>query len=568
MGGSGPLVLKFVLLVDDDVVPAWQARAVELLLKSGTAEIVLIVRNGAPRHSAVRPSRWRQLRPGGRGLWQMFERFVARRSSAILPTPLPHELDAVPHLTTSRLIQLPRTESFTPEEMEAIQAARPDVIVRFGFGILKGSILTAARHGVWSFHHGDPAAVRGQPPGFWEIALGLPVTGVILQRLSVELDAGAILQRGWFGTIAHSYPRQRDQLYFGAAGWIARTSAAVLAGTLREEPQKDLGPILRKPDNMQFLRFAWKTVRATVAIHLRSLFQHQDWTVGVIERPIAEAVEMLTDKQRHDDREIHWYGGERGAFLADPFPVANKNGIRIYAERLPWRSGRGEIVALDYSAAHGFSPLRSLWQPPYHCSYPYIFNDGEQSWCLPEMSEAGEAHLFPITDDGDVAFASGGQAIFLDGLIDPTVVWHNDRYWMFASDPSDGNTVLNIFHAHQMAGPWVPHVLNPVKTDIRSARPAGRPFVLDGSLIRPAQDCSLRYGGAICLNRIAVLTPDDFHEDVWKVISPRRGRYRHGLHTLSWIEGRTVIDGARLSFQPAEFARALKAKLGLAGQDQ
>lgn len=560
---GGLLALKFVLLVDDDVVPAWQARAVELLLKSETAEIVMIVRNGAPQRSPLQPSRWRQLRPRGRGLWQMFERIVARRSLATLPTPLPVALDTVPRLTTNQLLEPRRTESFTPEEMEAIQAARPDVIVRFGFGILKGGILTVAPHGVWSFHHGDPAAIRGQPPGFWEIALELPVTGVVLQRLSAKLDAGAILQRGWFGTIAHSYPRQRDQLYFGGAGWIARASAAILAGTLREEPQKDLGPILRKPDNMQFLWFAWKTAKATVTIHIRSLFQHQDWTVGVIERPIAEAVYILTDEQQDNNREIHWHGGEQGAFLADPFPVATSNGIRIYAERLPWRSGRGDIVALDYSAAQGFTPLRSLWQPPYHCSYPYIFDDGERFWCLPETSEAGETRLFPITDDGYVAFASGGQMIFPDGLIDPTVVWHNDRYWMFASDPSDSNTVLNIFHAHQLMGPWVPHALNPVKTDIRSARPAGRPFILNGSLIRPAQDCSLLYGGAICLNQITVLTPNDFHENIWKVIAPCRGRYRHGLHTLSWAGGWTVVDGARLSFQPAEFARALKSKLGM-----
>jgi methionyl-tRNA formyltransferase len=565
---GGLLVLKFVLLVDDDVVPAWQAHAVELLLKSETAEIVMIVRNGAPQRSPLRPSRWRQLRPRGRGLWQMFERVVARRSLAILPTPLPVALDLVPRLTTNQLLGSSRTESFTPDEMEAIRAARPDVIVRFGFGILKGGILTVAPHGVWSFHHGDPSAIRGQPPGFWEIALELPVTGVILQRLSAELDAGAILQRGWFGTIAHSYPRQRDQLYFGAASWIARTSAAILAGTLREEPQKDLGPILRKPDNMQFLWFAWKTAKATAAIHIRSLFQHQDWTVGVIEQPIAEAVHILTDEQQQNNSEIHWHGGEQGAFLADPFPIAAGDRIRIYAERLPWRSGRGDIVALDYSAAQGFTPLRPLWQPPYHCSYPYIFDDGERFWCLPETSEAGEAYLFPITDDGHVAFASGGRVIFPDGLIDPTVIWHNDRYWMFASDPSDSNTVLNIFHAHQLIGPWVPHALNPVKTDIRSARPAGRPFILDGSLIRPAQDCSLRYGGAICLNQIAVLTPNDFHENVWKVIAPRRGRYRHGLHTLSWTGGWTVIDGARLKFQPAEFARALKIKLGMTRKNQ
>lgn len=557
-------MLKFVLLVDDDIVPAWQARALDLLLASDTATIALIVRNGATRSAPVRRSRLRQLLPAGRGLWQAFERIVARRSSAIVPTPLPAALHAVPQLVTGQEQAARRTESFTAAELATIGAAQPDVILRFGFGILKGDILTLAPHGVWSFHHGDPAVIRGQPPGFWEIALGLPVTGVILQRLSAKLDAGTILQQGWFGTIAHSYARQRDQLYFGAAGWVARASAAVLAGTLHETPQTQLGPVLRKPDNVQFFRFAWRTLTASVGVHVRSLFLHQQWTIGVIDKPVSEAVALLTDESRRDDDGIDWHPGEPGAFLADPFPIGTGQGIRIYAERLPWRTGRGEIVAIEYAPTGGFMPSHAAWQPPYHCSYPYIFDDGRRSWCLPEMSEGGETRLFPVDDQGEVGFADGGRDIFARGLLDPTVIRHNDRYWMFASDPADGNTLLNIFHADGPAGPWQPHALNPVKTDIRSARPAGRPFAIDGSLIRPAQDCSLRYGGAISLNRVVVLTPTDFREDVWKTIAPRSGRYRHGLHTISWTAGRTVIDGASQRFQPAEFMRVLKGKLGLA----
>ena len=40
-----------------------------------------------------------------------------------------------------------------------------------------------------------------------------------------------------------------------------------------------------------------------------------------------------------------------------------------------------------------------------------------------------------------------------------------------------------------------------VKTDVRSARPAGTPFVYQGELYRPAQDCSRTYGGSIVIHR-------------------------------------------------------------------
>lgn len=557
------MTLRFALLVDDDLVPAWQARAIEMLLQSRTAEIVLIVRNGAIRRHLARVSRWRQLRPVGRGLWQGFERLAARRASSIRPTALPEPLRDVPRLTTRAEVLQPKTESFSDEELADIAAARPDVIIRFGFGILKGRILTVAPHGVWSYHHGDPAMIRGQPPGFWEIALGMPVTGVILQRLSAELDAGAILQQGWFGTIAHSYVQQRDQLYMGATGFLAHASKAALAGTLREQPQTGVGPVLRKPTNVEFLRFLWQTIKATAAIHGNGLFRHQDWTIGVIPRSIAEAVALLTDEHR-DASAIRWRTVTADGFVADPFPIRSHTGIRIYAERLPWRTGRGELIAIDYDPEQGFSPSQPVWQPPYHCSYPYIFEDDASRWCVPETSEHHDTRRFRIDDQGQVDFSGDGLPILPEGVIDPTIIVRDGRYWLFASDAENSNTTLNIFHADGLSGPWLPHAQNPVKIDVRSARPAGRPFVVGDRLIRPGQDCSVRYGGAIRLNQIVTLTPDAFEETEWKVISPRGSRFAYGMHTISWSGDWTVIDGAKASFRMPEFTRQLRAKLGLA----
>ncbi len=36
--------------------------------------------------------------------------------------------------------------------------------------------------------------------------------------------------------------------------------------------------------------------------------------------------------------------------------------------------------------------------------------------------------------------------------------------------------------------------------------------MLDGALYRPAQDCSVTYGGAVVINRIDRLTPEEFSE--------------------------------------------------------
>src|SRR6185312_10383200 len=142
--------------------------------------------------------------------------------------------------------------------VDAIRAYDLDVILRFGFGILRGEILTTPRYGVWSFHHGDELRYRGGPPCFWEIYRGDPVTGAILQRLTEKLDAGIVLRKGYLRTIPYSYARSVDQLFFETADWPSFVAAEIRQGlTDRVDgpPSRTDAPIDRAPTNAQAIRF-------------------------------------------------------------------------------------------------------------------------------------------------------------------------------------------------------------------------------------------------------------------------------------------------------------------------
>ncbi|MGI8497927.1 MAG: hypothetical protein ACR2OG_10150 [Gemmatimonadaceae bacterium] len=89
---------------------------------------------------------------------------------------------------------------FTEPDLDQIRSTHLDVLLRFGFNILRGGILDAARYGVWSFHHGDSDRYRGGPAHFWELVEDTPISGVVLQRLTEELDAGVILAKTMFAT--------------------------------------------------------------------------------------------------------------------------------------------------------------------------------------------------------------------------------------------------------------------------------------------------------------------------------------------------------------------------------
>ena len=101
---------------------------------------------------------------------------------------------------------------------------------------------------------------------------------------------------------------------------------------------------------------------------------------------------------------------------------------------------------------------------------------------------------------------------------------------------------LYLFHAESPLGTWRPHPHNPVKSDVRSARSAGRLFEHEGVLYRPAQDCSVRYGHAISLNHLHRIDRQGYDETVVSKILPSWRSDLRGTHTLNYSDGLTVVD--------------------------
>jgi hypothetical protein len=95
---------------------------------------------------------------------------------------------------------------------------------------------------------------------------------------------------------------------------------------------------------------------------------------------------------------------------------------------------------------------------------------------------------------------------------------------------------------------------------VRSARPGGTPFHHDGALYRPAQDCSVTYGGRIVINRVLRLSPTAFEEEPVSTVEPDPdGPFPDGLHTLSSLGNVTLVDGKRRAVIPAEVYRSLSS---------
>ena len=107
-------------------------------------------------------------------------------------------------------------------DIEKIKTYDIDVFIRLGFRILKGDILSIAKSGVWSYHHGDNDINRGRPPGMWEFLQKWDTTGMILQVLTNDLDNGQVLFRSYSTTNLNSWKKNKNNYYWKGVSFLPR----------------------------------------------------------------------------------------------------------------------------------------------------------------------------------------------------------------------------------------------------------------------------------------------------------------------------------------------------------
>jgi hypothetical protein len=250
----------------------------------------------------------------------------------------------------------------------------------------------------------------------------------------------------------------------------------------------------------------------------------------------------------------------RSRFVADPFALTIEDRLIIMLEKFDWWSNKGVISVLEMRDGKESLILDDVFCLPCHMSYPYLFKHEGIIYCVPESS--GRVTLFRALD-----FPYNWEVVWTltDDFpaVDPTLFWYGGYWWLFCGkqDPYAPNK-LYAWYSENINGPWRPHLSNPLKTDVRSARPAGTPFVYKGVLYRPGQNCSVSYGGSIIINRVVRLTPKEFKEIPVRNIEPyENSPYPDGLHTLCGIENITILDGKRTIFIFPAFLTAVRELL-------
>jgi hypothetical protein len=234
--------------------------------------------------------------------------------------------------------------------------------------------------------------------------------------------------------------------------------------------------------------------------------------------------------------------------LADPFLLVHSGELFVLME--VQELGRpGRIEAYATTDLEHFRAIGTIFEPPYHVSYPQIITDCGNVFMVPETAAAGEVALYRFED-----FPMGlrHEATLLEGpYVDSTLLFFDDQWWLFATR----DRALEIHYSPRLSGPYRPHPCNPIPVALHGERCGGPILYVGDEIFRVAQDSSGGYGSNLNLCRIVALNPEEYREELvvrhlFRCRQEWNARGGHHLSTATFL-GRKIaaVDGKQADFR-------------------
>ena len=480
------------VLLDGPRVPAWvawiltEARARQTLIVT-----VVLVEDAAPLQRSP-------------ALFRLYES-LDRRLFVTHP-------DALEWTDVSGIIDgAPRVQLRSQRRSEDVAELRRrdlDVFLWLGRAAPPEDVFTAARHGVWCYRHGDHR--NGGPPLFWELFRAEPISENALE--SLDRERRRVIYRSTTSIDPVSLQRNRNAVYWKSARFAIRRLDDLASGRWRPEQEpgerRSLSAVTDgAPTNLETLRHAAAVAgRASRRKLQGAAFQHQ-WFLGFRRKPAHRL-------PYEDPAPWRVCLPPPDRSYADPFVVADGDDTLVFLEQIVHARARGSLAVGRLEPDGRLTDLEPLLPGGHHTSYPYVFSDAGGRFLIPEACAIRRVELFAATD-----FPIGWErvATLLEGVnaVDASVILHQGLYWMWVNIAVPGGRLAEetfVYLSDRLETGWTPHPRNPVVSDARRARPAGRPFLHEGRLIRPSQDCSGRYGARTVFNEVELLTPEEYRE--------------------------------------------------------
>ena len=533
--------IKIGILIDNFILPSWICEMLKRIDESEYATISLIIKNNKPVTD--------QTKGFNHLAYTLYRKLENKITKARPDAFLRKNISGKTGNATILEVQSFSKEGidyFEEKDIQLIASHQLDVLLKLGTGKFGGAILNAAKYGMWAYQIGDYTLVKGAPAGVWEVIEGKCSTAISLKILK-DNDEAIVLCRSYSSTnvamnkninlacwkAVSFVPRQLKKLYNDPVGFVANNNlsnkqADVVATTL-----------YKTPGNAKFVPFLFSKYFRFAKRKLWKLFNEEQWIL-LYSFPDKNEFPFTSFKYKEliPPKDVFW---------ADPCDFTTADGRHfIFFEEFVYKTKKAHLSVVELDESGKISEPKIILEKPYHLSYPFVFNVGEDIFMIPETIgnktiELYKCKSFPYEWEFQMNLMENIEAV------DTTIHFQDDKYWMFVNIKENKGASawdeLFLFSADTLqTNKWQPHPQNPIISDVRAARPAGRLFTHNGKLYRPSQDCSCTYGYATNINEVLVLNENEYSEQKVTALYPEWNEKVTAVHTLSRGEGFSVID--------------------------
>lgn len=527
--------LRVGVFADSALQPGWMVEALARAAANEHAELTLVATGKIRGQAPFSAPRKKEPDPGFHPplLWRAYSRIDQAVFGSAAAWSAPREVQG--------LVASERRLSLADEARRwraRVAAARLDVAFVLG-NVPDEALEGCARYGAWRFCFGEAHGTWEPLAAVREVVENNPVmsSGIRIHRGGGQPDRVACIS--WGRTYPFSPARSRDALFAKTAEFLARALRDLHAGGMQWVEQ---GTEPARERQAESFPAAPRMLREISTLGAR------------VARRVAEkalTLDTWSIAWRFSDEES-WNGSlagfhrlepPKGWYWADPFPIQVAGRNYIFFEELPLGAAKAHISVVEVDREGRASRPVKVLERDYHLSYPFLVEEDGQLYMIPETANNNTIEIYRC-----VEFPARWklERVLMSGMscVDATLHREGERWWMFANGARAGGEVndeLFLFSADRLLGDWKPHRRNPVKSDVRSSRPAGRLFRKGNRLYRPGQICTPLYGAGIALHRVTRLDSDEYLEEEDRRIVPDNGAVL-GIHTINRAGDLSVTD--------------------------
>ena len=250
-----------------------------------------------------------------------------------------------------------------------------------------------------------------------------------------------------------------------------------------------------------------------------------------------------------------------GQWIADPFLYEFEGRHYLFVEQYNQEKGRAGLGVYEFVDGKPANN-RLIIENDYHMSYPCIFNYKGRHYIIPESSANNTIDLY---EADSFPYEWSHKAVLLSGekYVDSTVFFVDETVYLLSYKSDKGGWKLVLFELKLDEYRLIKLCEKEYSKNI--GRPAGLLY-RSGKLFRPSQDCRKKYGEALIINEVDIISNKVYREhfssrisykDIVSPINIQR------IHTINRDSQYEVVDLFEEKLELLRAFRILKRKYSL-----